>query len=296
MQNLTYPFVDPIGRPSDKPVDQELGITDNPLLFSGELALLLDGLKKLTFKDYTWMEKILEDCRVTKGLYARHPKSYEQQYSIAPNRVSHDEYNGIVFMAIAFPALRHHLEDILSYGEAHNWQYNDLAPFGDFFRVFKQNPRDTISKLKEYLADIKANPNDTNAVDLRHDGDITSLSSIRQPRDTAFYKIAAGRKVSLLEVLWLSIAIVLSTNKDLEDGSRGGTMLMAWFRNQALRKCKIGLPIKLAIKFFNWRLTRKYGKEFPIVLINRYFDRVASDGSRHPLIHLVKKYVDNVGV
>lgn len=300
MRNETFPFVDELGRPSDKPRDFEHGITDNPLLFLGELLLLKQSLGELTFEGLCYVEQILVDCRVQKGLYSRHPKSFFEKYPFTVNKMSHDENNGIAFIALSIPMLRYHLLEMIDYLKEHGNQYYDLEPNSNFFNALKRNPLDTLKKLKLYLDDLKANPNNTNAVDLNHDGDIVAISAYRQPRDIAFYKIAAGQKASLLSILWLSIAIMLSTRSSLEDGSRGGKMLLAWFRNLALRKCKIDglkyLPIRLAIKFFNWRLTSKYGEEFPVVLIGRYFDLRAENGSRHPMIYLVKKYVDRFGV
>lgn len=296
MRNETFPFVDELGRPSDKPREFEHGLTDNPLLFLGELLLLKHALGELTFEGISYVDQILNDCRVQKGLYSRHPRWFFDKYPFMINKMSHDENNGIAFIGCTIPALRYHLVEMIDYLEAHNNQYYDLEPNSDFFQALKKNPIEAIKKLKIYLDDLKANPNNTNAVDLNHEGDIVAISAYRQPRDIAFYKIAAGKKASLLGILWLSIAIMLSTRSNLEDGSRGGKMLLAWFRNVALRKCKLSLPLKLAIKFFNWRLTKKYGKEFPVVLIERYFDLRAENGSRHPMIYLVKKYVDKFGV
>lgn len=300
MRNETYPFVDELGRPSDKPNTLEQGITDNPLLFLGELLLLKHGLGEITFEGICYVEQMLVDCQVQKGLYSRHPKSFFEKYPFTVNKMSHDENNGIAFIALSIPMLRYHLLEMNEYLKNHDNQYYDLEPDSNFFKAFRKDPLGSLKKLKAYLDDLKANPDNTNAVDLNHDGDIVAISAYRQPRDIAFYNIAAGQKASLLGILWLSIAIVLSTRSSLEDGSRGGKMLMAYFRNIALRKCKISgaryLPIRLAMKFFNWRLKSKYGEEFPVVLIDRYFDLVAENGARHPMIYLVKKYVDRFGV
>ena len=123
------PFLDPIGRPSDKPYHQEDGITDNPLLFTGEAALLLNNQNKLGYKELMTILRVVKESTVEPGLYRRQPEYYQKQYSIPWNSVSHDEYNGICFMVAAHPdSLRFIACDIVSYGERNEWQYNDLNP------------------------------------------------------------------------------------------------------------------------------------------------------------------------
>jgi hypothetical protein len=226
-------------------------------------------------------------------------------YPVYKNKVSHDEYNGIAFMAtVAPPLIGPHLEECIEYGKKHHWQFNDIVPNSDFFNKKNWDSIETIirtfKKIKAYLADLKANPDNTNAVDYRHDGDIGALSTIRQPRDIAFYYIAVGKNPSLFGVLWLAISIILSTRRSIDDGSRGGTMLMTFFRNIAIKK-KLPKGIKgwilsKAIQFFNWQLKGKYGEKYPVVLASAYFDLIAVNGSRNPMIWWVQKFVDKVGV
>lgn len=300
MRNETFPFSDPLGRPSDKPTYDERGITDNPLLFLGELCILKQGIGTLNFADICFVDSMLSSCRVTEGLYSRHPRSFQSQYNIPFNKMSHDENNGIAFIAAAIPALGGHLEDMVEYLENHHSQYYDIIPYSDFFKAFSNNPVETVKELIAYVKACKANPQDTESVDLLHDPNVVALTTLRQPRDIAFYRIACGLDSSLLGVLWLSISTILSTRRSIKDGSRGGTMLMTWFRNKSLinvmPKGIRGWMLTKTIKLFNLIMIAKYGKEFPVLLIDSYFDRVANDGSRHPMIHLVKKYVDKCGV
>jgi len=294
-----HPFVDELGRISDKPYDQEYGITDNPWLFLGEWALLSSALNESRFDQVMHIHELLKECNQVRGLYSRHPKQFIKKYPFTINKMSHDEQNGLAFIAVAFGAFSIELKNMNDYMKDHNNQYYDLVPYSDFFKALKRNFKGTIKGLKEYLKDLKDNPDNTNAVDLNHDGDIVAISAYRQPRDVAFYRIAAGQKASLLGILWLSVAILLSTRTSVDDGSRGGKMLMAWFRNIALKKCKIEglryITLRLAIKFFNWRLIKKYGKDYPVFIMDKYFDRKATNGQRHPMIALLKKYVDKFG-
>jgi hypothetical protein len=290
------PFIDPIGRVSDKARNDEQGITDNPLLFTGEAALLLAKTGQLTITSMLFLEKMLTDCTVVDGLFRRHPESMQKQYAIPRNKISHDEYNGIMFMAAAIPAMKRHAEAVVAYGQKYCWQFNDIHPRANFFKSFINSPIDTFLKLQAYLKDIKNNPQDTNSVDLRHDGSVVSLSSLRQPRDIAFYKLVAGYSPSLFNVLWLCTSIVLTSYKTIEEGSRGGTILMAWFRNVALNSLKLkgfkGFLIRQSIKFFDSKLTKKYSAKYPAIIARLYWDRVGTSHERHPMIYLIQKYLD----
>jgi hypothetical protein len=295
MNKFSYrfsPFVDPIGRVSDKPFLQEEGITDNPHLFDGEAVLLLALLGRLEKSDIEFVDQTLIDVEVAPGLFRRHSKTFQEKYSIPFHSVSHDEYNGICMMAAASPEFfRTYAHDIVFYGERYNWQYCDLYPNSDFFQYFFDNPIKAIREVKSYLADIKANPQDTNSVDLRHSPNIVALTQIRQPRDAAFYKIAAGMIPSLFQTLNLAFAIVFTSTGDPKEG-RGGTKLMAWFRMLAIRRLNgESLLLKLAHKLFERVLTKKLGIDYPYKLISMYFDR-DDNGLRHPMIMLVKEYLE----
>jgi len=287
-------FTDPIGRISDKHYSQEDGLSDNPVLFTGEYCFLAKLLNKFGTQEELLCLSTHGFAIVEQGLYTRHPQFLRDKFNIPWNTVSHDEYLGILLIAYCLDIHKTIAQDIVNYGKAYNWQYTDLYPKADFFAALKKNPIDTIKKFIAYKKDYKANPQDTNSVDLRHDGNITALTFIRQPRDRALYKLIAGETPSLLESLWLSFAHVYSTRRDLEDGSRGGTMLLAWFRMQLLEKAigkKMPLSVKLAHTLFDKILVKKYGKEYAYVIANRYFDRIGSNGERHPIISMIKEYI-----
>ena len=286
------PFSDPLGRISEKPTDQEYGISDNPNLFTGEYCFLAKLLKRFGTQEELLCSSTFSFAIVEPGLYTRHPQFLRDKFNIPFNVISHDEYLGVLLLAHCLGISEAIAKDIVAYGKAYGWQYNDLYPRANFFAALKANPIDTIKKLIAYKKDYKANPQDTNSIDLRHDGNISSLTFIRQPRDRALYKLIAREKISLIESLWLSFAHVYTTRRDLEDGSRGGTMLLAWFRMMLL-EAELGknLPflVKLSHKLFSKILTRKYGRSYPFVLANRYFDRVSAENNqKHPIIYMIK--------
>jgi len=292
IDSLLHPFLDPIGRVSDKPKDQEYGITDNPLLFTGEAALLLALSNQIGKNEVGRLDEILTECEIYPGLYRRQPAYYQDQYKIPMNAVSHDEYNGVCFMVAACPEFfRSYALDIVNYGEKFDWQFNDIAPYGSFFPQLFDAPFQTIKELRLYLKDKKENPQDTNSVDLRHPPYIISLGQWRQPRDRAFYKIAAGLEPSMFEVINLAAATVFSSLGD-PFKSRGGTKLMSWFRMLAIERLDYeSRLLKLAHKVFRLNLKKALGEEYPTRLALNYFDRLSANETRHPLIDMIDKHV-----
>lgn len=289
-------FHDPMGRISEKPNNYAMGISDNPNLFTGEYFFLKRLLgKQRTANESLYLCNILTDCRVYPGLYRRHPAKFQEEFNIPYNIVSHDEYIGILLLAKSVGCSTDTAQRIVEYGEKYNWQFYDYKPRSDFFRALFKNPINTIKKRKAYRKDYEANKHDTNSVDIRHEGDIVALTFLRQPRDKAFYKLMAGRSPSFLETLWLSISHVYTTRRDLEDGSRGGTMLLAWFRMMLLEdSTEVNGVLKIAHNMFNKILTKKYGKNYQQVIATRYFDLLGPSGEQNPIIDLIKevRYAD----
>lgn len=290
MWNTTPLFKDPTGRVSEKPTSIEKGITDNPLLFCGEFFFTKKLQNKFTDYDYQTVLSILEHAHIYPGLFTRHPSDYMRKYRIAWNTVSHDEYVGVCLLSLCINT-DHYIKSITAYGSAFNWQYYDYVPGSDFFKAFKREPLASLKKLYTLYKDYTNNPQNTNAVDQRHDGDISAIIYLRTPRDRAFYRILAGENPGLLGSLWLSLAQLFTTRRQLEDGSRGGTMLLAWFRIMALKTCNKKLPllVRISNNLFHRRMVSKYGNGYPRILAERYFDLKGVNGERHPVIEMLRE-------
>lgn len=308
--DLLYPFLDPIDRVSDKTNNQEYGITDNPHLFTGEACLLVKKLYgRLTFMETLYISANILDCTINEGLYSRHPEELVKKYKIPYNRVSHDEYNGLCFMAHSdFDKLSFIVNNIIGYGQHYDWMYDDrigeipwIEDNNTFFEYFKSDKKLALKQLWVYVKDYINNPQDTNSVDLRHPANITSLFSWRQPRDRAFYFITARRKPSVLDLAWLCLAIVMTSFRRIDKKKRGGTILMAWFRNIVITDVIalkvlpewVNKPLSWSVKFFKFMMKLKYGSKYPVTLATAYFDRKDDNGNRHRMIDLVEKAVDS---
>jgi len=285
-----YPFLDPIGRVSEKPGYPNHGITDNPHLFTGEAVLLLSLLGKFDKSDMFEIRQNLLWTQAYPGLYRRHPFTFQNQYKIPYHLSSHDEYNGICFLSCAIPEFQSYAREIVNYGKKCNSQYNDLKPGANFLVPLLHSPLKTLKSLYQYYKDHKANPHNTNAVDQRHALDIVAVSTWRQPRDICFYKIAAQLKPSLFESFYLGLAIIFTSYSKLTHQNRGGTLLLAWFRMIAIKKSKNEpLMVKFAHWYFNRRLTSKFGSSYAHIISIAYFNNVGKKGELHPIRNLIKE-------
>lgn len=298
MYKLTDVFVDRIGRASDKPFSQEDGLSDNPLLISGELLFLKNILGTITEQDKLFAKQILEWSQVEPGLFRRHPEFFQKEHNIPYHNTSHDEQLGICLIDYTLNNGRKiteygtYCQDMVHYGHKYNWMFYDLVPKSDFYKYYYSDPVKATKELYAYYKDWKNSPNDTNSVDFRHNPNISALSGIRQPRDRALYKMCAGQNPGFIGAAWLSLAIIISSTGKLDDGSRGGTMLLAWFRMQLMNMLeKQNWLVNLAHKYFNYKLTKRFGEGYPTLIADKYFDRVGPNGERHPIISLIWSYL-----
>lgn len=291
MYKLTDVFCDPLGRVGDKPNSQELGITDNPILFSGEFLFLKKILGTLTLEESSFANQIMTWAEVEPGLYRRHPEFFQKQYNIPYHNFSHDEQLGVCLLSYSVNNSQY-VPNMVYYGHKYNWQFYDLVPKSDFYKYYYSDSVKATKELYAYYKDWKNSPNDTNSVDFRHNPNISALSGMRQPRDRALYKMCAGKNPGFIGAAWLSLAIIISSTGKLDDGSRGGTMLLAWFRMQLMNRLeKQNWLVNLAHKYFNYKLTKRFGEGYPTLIADKYFDRVGLNGERNPIISLIWSYL-----
>jgi hypothetical protein len=285
MENL---FIDPIGRISEKPKTYAQGITDNPLLFTGEYLFLKKKLGQLTSDDKLLASVTLIESEVACGLYRRHNQDFQTRYNVPYNHVSHDEYVGI-FLLCHVNNLHYRMVEVCNYGKRNYWQFNCLAPNKNFWDYFKKNPIKAVKEFKEYKRQYKAKPEDTNSVDANFPiQEVVSLNFQRQPRDIAFYELMTYGKTSLFNLLNLCLSTLLTTRRSLDDGKRGGTILLALFRIELLNEYEMPKMLQHTRKLFRLILRKKYGKNFAQVIAKRYFDLKGDNGETHPIIEMIE--------
>jgi len=188
---------------------------ENPHLFNGEAAILLKLNEHFGSAFQLKFKSALKLCEVTKGLHQRQPKMDQDRHLI-----SHDEHNGIMYLCTCLDD-KNTINEIINYGENHNWVYIDNNPDADLY-----------------------------------DNLIAYASHIRQPKDRTFYRICGNQNADLFGVLNLMVGTILAALKPPEDTSG---KIMAWFHFKTFELLKYpSFTIKATKWLFDWILKRKY--------------------------------------
>lgn len=250
-------WLDPWGRMCLKPAKESLHTpgawdSENQLLWTGELALLIDKHGPTDTSIMGMLGAGINSCQIMKGLYSRHPWKPGEERTFRD--VSHDEYKGLIYYSAATGNKRI-AEQICDYGRSCDWAFIDRDPGASAYK-----------DIKEYA------------------------SRIRQPKDRALYKLAAGRTVKWYEVIDLTMSHVLTATRDKSETSG---KVMAFFNNMAIQKLNYGHMTslqkkfyKLGHKFYEYRMKKQYGA-YPIARITEiYFNVNATGGKINPIRHL----------
>lgn len=257
----------------------------NANLFAGEAAILLKMADVMEDKHIKDIKRALASVKIQDGLFTRHPDG--SQANADYDVVSHDEYNGIMYMIAAIPELAHEADAIVKYGQDHNWQFIDGDPGKDGLKTLVKNPIKSIkSIIKIYKAWKSGNKQALNEARWTA-GDISYISYIRVPRDRAFYKIMApSYKPSLFEILWLSASIFFMARKPKEEFSG---RCMAMFRFLAIDMSGFSSKIlNLAHGYMLGKFLQDYGQDFFEVILVGYFKN-----KDHPFHELAKGFNGN---
>ena len=254
----------------------------NANLFTGEAAILLTLSKVIEDKHKNDIKKALKSVKIQPGLFTRHPDG--SQNNADYDVVSHDEYNGIMYMIAAIPELAHEADEIVEYGQKHNWQFIDGDPGKDGFKALKRNPIKSIKSIFNiYKAWKSGNKQKLNEARWKAK-EISYLSYIRVPRDRAFYKIIAPSfKPSLFEIIWLSLSIFFMSRKPKEEFSG---RCMAMFRFIAIDMVNYNSRLlNIAHGYMLNRFMEDYGVNFFEIILQGYFHN-----KTHPFHALVKGF------
>lgn len=202
--------------------------SENQNLFSGQAIMLLNLNNLMNWTDIENFHRGLNTCKIMPGLYSRYPLSYNE-----PTRhgISHDEMTGISIgcMAIGETEIP---QQMIDYGKRHNWTFIDENPSANLFSSF--------ANFKKYIG------------------------RVRQPKDRALYKIAAGHEVSLFGALNILVGSYLSSKKPIgkkrDEHTSGRIMWYYKFQAMKLVQCDSKI-IDFARKQFQKNNTEIYGSE-----------------------------------
>ena len=219
--------------------------SENQNLHSGQAIMFLHMNKLMTWSDIENFHRGLNTCLIMPGLYSRFPKVYDD-----PTRhgISHDEMTGISIGCIAVND-QSIPEQMIKYGENHGWIFIDENPGAKLFSP--------LSNFKKYIG------------------------RVRQPKDRALYRLAAGQKISLFEKLNMLIGSYLSSKRPSNHTSG---RIMWYHKFQAIKI--LGNDSKIlnfARKLFHKNNIKAYGHEDYMEDVYKIYFREG-----HPFHDLVK--------
>ena len=227
---------------------------ENPKTFQGYMDIVLDHAGKFTDSRKQITLDAIKMTEVEPGLFGRQVPG--QNFG---NTVSHDEYNGICYTASVVPELRETVcNEIVEYGMKHG-KFGLLGPYND------EKPGLTLVeclKNKEHRKD---------------------LAFVRQPRDSAFYKIMSTKyEASWFELLFMAISSIITAHRPAFHRDCG-TKLIMFFRILAIEKVTNKWYLRLLHVYIRRKLAKTYGSQYLAKMLRAYFK-----DSHHP-IHTLSK-------
>lgn len=244
---------------------------NNMLLFSGEAALLLKKNGLLIDSDFQDFVDAFKCCEISPGLYQRHPLPYGELHPIIKRDVvSHDEYNGVMYVCAAFPEMRDTLAvDVCNYGDENGQEFNDNYPNTSYAKELAKDFKGVLTKTFKMIKMM------INGEEYRDKvGIAENLTYKRQLRDTCLYRIISSNdSPGLIETLYRALSVVMATRKPVDYKSNSGRMMhlySMWAIEEVGHK---GLILKLAHKYFRKKCKEQFGENYVEELHRRYFKR-----------------------
>jgi hypothetical protein len=283
-------YKDNLGRMDLKPVNGKEASTNNQLLYTGELAILMKLSGEFNTLDFKRLHDSIQSCKIASvpGLYTRHAEPYRFKTangmpSFVP--VSFDEILGACFVNYCFGAINDN-KKILQHAELTDNRFCDIPSYelmDSHENVFK---RGLLKGLKEYYE--KAKTYTTLETGLRKEVRNTPrLYSIffKHSRATRFfYAAGAGVGSSFMDsVLVFLAAFVASVKKD-----NLSTKVLWWFRFRFLELTgKETVLTKFAKQFYNFTNHNRLGEFWENDLFAEYYK-----DKNHPFHELVNRVQD----
>lgn len=283
-------FSDSIGRMDLKPVYGGKWTTNNNLLYTGELAVMMFFYNKkhpdfFTKEDFDRLLNAIKHCEVTgyPGLFSRHPEPYrrllDSQGRVDFRPTSFDEIVGAKMTS--YLAESSTSMDIYNHGKNNHWQYNDVPNhekgISRWSVIFNKN---LISNLKSYFKD--AGTYDTGGLRkaAQHHSSLYPIFFTHSNSNRIVYSSDRDIKPSIGDSI---IALFSSTIAAIK-GDNTSTKLLWFFRFKYIEATgKDNLIIKSAKFLFKTINKLKDGDDWKNKYFNEYYVYF------HPLKRMAKE-------
>jgi hypothetical protein len=265
--------------------------TQNNNLWTGEANILMYLTQDVPSDVYSIQHdnfyKSLRSVTLEPGLITRHPDPYRFTKWYDP--VSLDEYAGVCYSLSVFQESRHEADQMVEYGNTHQWAFIDDIPGTDPFESVKKDGLllvfFTFLMVLAYIVKTKAlGTFDKGTMEkiMQKSQGLTHLSRIRLPKDRLLIKsVSLNSKPTFSEQIWLLLSTFMTTRKSNDETSG---KCLAFFKFKALKALNYQpFLVRMAKKMFHKRMKKKYGDNYMEKVFNEYFH-----DHNHPFHTLIK--------
>jgi hypothetical protein len=280
LKKLIKTYLDRYGRMDLKPVNGGEPSTNNQLLYTGELAILMFAYNKhfkfaddkdvFTQFDFEGLMSGILDSKVPNyhGLFARHPDPYRLGLPLRGRPTSFDEILGVAFVAgLSAPQVA---EAIVRHGEKFDWQYCDVPGFeqGGSTSKFILHPIKTATELYKYLKEAFTYEKDGLRKASQKYTWFYPLFFSHSGSSRLVYHAASGSDLGLGDQLSLLLSVAVASIKS----DNISTKVLWYFRLKFLevtgRETRI---TELAKRLFKSKESKRYGADFEKELFKLYY-------------------------
>jgi hypothetical protein len=268
-------YKDNLGRMDLKPVNGGEASTNNQLLYTGELAILMKLAGGYSQADFFRLLEAVYECSLEDfpGLYTRHPEPYRQRKTADGKPdfvpVSFDEILGACFTNWCAGDIQDN-ENILTHAELTNNRFCDIPNYelmnsylGMFSKGFWKDLKAYYDEAKTYET-LEAGARKA----VRNHPRFYPMFFNHSSACSVLYAAGAGRNSSFLSCLVLFVsAILASVKKD-----NLSTKVLWWFRFRFLELTgKENVLTKLAKQFYNYTNKNRLGDDWEKQLFAAYY-------------------------
>jgi hypothetical protein len=281
LDNQIKTYTDCLGRTTLEPANipeckKENYDTNNALLFTGELVILMKELKGVPSDIKKQITTFLPKHFIKPGLLSRHPEPYRFRKDMKP--ISFDEFTGVAFMASVIPELRPYVDDIVKYGLENNWQYWDMPGYEKGKSWFELLYPTALLQWIPYLQEENLRRGT-----VRYNK-LYPLFATHHFHQRAFYKMMSlSYKPNWIEEAYFVGASLLAEYTD-----SSSSFAMWLFRYKALEHRNYQSPmIKWASSHWREKMREKFGEQYDKVIFQMYYE-----SKDHPFHHMAEiKYL-----
>lgn len=235
--------------------------TNNALLFTGELVILLKELKGISPEIKNRVLTFIPKHFVKPGLLSRHPEPYRFREDMKP--ISFDEFTGVAFMAAVIPELRKDMDDVVKYGIENNWQYWDMPGYEKGKSWFELLHPLALAQLVPYLQEESLRKSTVNYPRLY------PIFATHHFHQRAFYKMMSNSyKPNWFETVYFAAASYLA-----ETTENSSSLAMWLFRYKALdHKPMDNSLIRYAQARWRAKMLSRFGEKYEQIIFQRYYE------------------------